>query len=97
MSFRILGKTVVLALLLPFPPLLAGYIWTCEAGGFTRKIVVDASYTARLPCKIVYKKPTEKEPDVVLSDATRDPELCADKAEALALELRSKRWSCRLD
>jgi hypothetical protein len=97
MSFRISGKTVVLALLLPFPSLLAGDIWTCEAGGLTRKIVVESSDNARLPCKIVYKKPTEKKPDVVLGGAARDPKFCADKAETIALKLQNKDWFCSLD
>jgi hypothetical protein len=97
MSLCISGRTAILALLLPSSSLLAGDIWTCEAGGLTRKIVVESSDNARVPCKIVYKKPSEKKPDVILGGAERDPKFCASKAETIALKLQNRDWSCSLD
>lgn len=68
--------------------------WTCKRGGIVRKLVIHAEPYGATPCEIVYKKPTEGIPDIVIARALRDFSFCESKAEEVALKLQNGDWDC---
>lgn len=72
-----------------------GDAYRCELGNLVRQVEVRSPVGAKLPCEVVYLKPTE-EPGVaeVLWRADNVPHYCRDQARGLIAGLSSRGWQC---
>jgi hypothetical protein len=69
--------------------------WTCRYADLVRHVeVVYPQAPASSPCEVVYRKPTEQEPDRTLWQAQQNGDFCVRKAVELARRLESWGWQC---
>jgi hypothetical protein len=94
MDLMLRRVAVLLVLSLAATPAEAKQEWTCKKGKLERKILVEAKTYGKAPCKVLYKKPTERKPDKEVGHAMRQFPFCEEKAEALALKLQNSGWEC---
>jgi hypothetical protein len=91
------GLIAALGALLAAGPAGAGEaeVYRCELGNLERKVEVRSPAGAKLPCQVVYLKPTE-EPGVtqVLWRADNEPQYCREQARGLIAGLSSNGWQC---
>lgn len=91
-------KTAFVAVLIVFTlastPAEGKQEWTCVRGMDVRKIRIKAEQYGRVPCRVVYEKPTEGFAPVEIGRAQRVFSFCEEKAEEVALKLQNSDWDC---
>ena len=91
----VLRRLVVLVILaVSSTPAEARQEWTCRRGKIERRITIEAKEYGKAPCKVFYKKPSERKPDKEIGHALRQFAFCEDKAEEVALRLQNMNWEC---
>lgn len=91
-------KTAVSAVLTVFmlasTPAEGRQEWTCVRGKDIRKIRIEVDNYGRVPCRVIYEKPTEGFVPVEIGRAQRAFSFCEEKAEEVALKLQNSDWEC---
>lgn len=69
--------------------------WSCiKDHGLIRLIRITRPEGKRLPCQVIYEKPTEDNSKQLLWTARYEKNFCSDKAEGLAMRLGALDWEC---
>ena len=69
--------------------------WTCHKTDLTRHVVLFyPDEPARLPCKVMYSKPTENVMPHALWESANTQDYCERKAVEFVAKLESMGWRC---
>lgn len=82
------------ALLMTAPVGVYASSWSCTQNNHERKVVVEYTGSASVPCNVVYKKPTEKIDDQTLWSAKNTVGYCEEKAKLFIEKLTDLKWRC---
>ena len=70
--------------------------WKCEHDGMVREVQVEYLSDGKVPCNVIYDKPTEGIETKVLWFADKQEGYCEEKAQEFVNKLESWGWSCTL-
>ena len=68
--------------------------WKCEHNGMVRKVQVEYLGDGKVPCNVIYDKPTEGIETKVLWFADKQEGYCEEKAQGFVNKLESWGWTC---
>ncbi len=68
--------------------------WKCEHNGMIRKVQVESLGDGKVPCNVIYDKPTEGIETKVLWFADKQEGYCEEKAQGFVNKLESWGWTC---
>ena len=72
--------------------------WTCQKSDLSRHVVLFyPDEPARLPCKVMYSKPTENVMPHPLWESVNTQDYCERKAMEFVTKLESMGWRCAED
>ena len=83
---------VVLSMLLPLS--VNANAWKCEHNGMVREVQVEYLGDGKVPCNVIYDKPTEGIETKVLWFADKQEGYCEEKAQEFVNKLESWGWAC---
>ena len=83
---------VAAAMLLPLS--VNANAWKCEHNGMVRKVQVEYLSEGKVPCNVIYDKPTEGIETKVLWFADKQEGYCEEKAQEFVNKLESWGWTC---
>ncbi|MEM9749955.1 MAG: hypothetical protein AAF869_03295 [Pseudomonadota bacterium] len=76
------------------PSAAAGVQYTCANGDVVRAVEIQEPGSSGLACEVIYRKPTEGEPERSIWRASQDTGFCRDKAVELIALLTASGWNC---
>ena len=68
--------------------------WKCEHNGMVREVQVEYLSDGKVPCNVIYDKPTEGIETKVLWFADKQEGYCEEKAQEFVNKLESWGWTC---
>ena len=68
--------------------------WKCEHNGIVREVQVEYLGDDKVPCNVIYDKPTEGIETKVLWFADKQEGYCEEKAQGFVNKLESWGWTC---
>ena len=68
--------------------------WKCEHNGMVREVQVEYLGDGKVPCNVIYDKPTEGVETKVLWFADKQEGYCEEKAQGFVNKLESWGWTC---
>jgi hypothetical protein len=68
--------------------------WKCEHNGMVREVQVEYLSDGKVPCNVIYDKPTEGVETKVLWFADKQEGYCEEKAQGFVNKLESWGWTC---
>ena len=68
--------------------------WKCEHNGMVREVQVEYLGEGKVPCNVIYDKPTEGVETKVLWFADKQEGYCEEKAQGFVNKLESWGWTC---
>jgi hypothetical protein len=98
MKYQNIGFPVCLLFFLGLASEVSASSWTCQQAELTRQVLVFyPEAPARLPCKVIYAKPTENVLPRALWEAENKQNYCERKAAEFIEKLSSLGWRCFSD
>lgn len=68
--------------------------WQCEYDNNVREVYIERAASSPVPCKVIYRKPTEGLEDQVVWNAEHETNYCDEKAKGFIAKLESYGWLC---
>lgn len=68
--------------------------WSCERNEHIREVVIEYTGSGSVPCRVVYKKPTEELESLLLWTAENVEGYCEEKAKQFVGKLEAWEWVC---
>ena len=84
----------LLAAMMLLPLSVNANAWKCEHNGMVREVQVEYLGDGKVPCNVIYDKPTEGIETKVLWFADKQEGYCEEKAQEFVNKLESWGWTC---
>jgi peroxiredoxin len=81
-------------LLVAVPTGIYASSWSCSRNDHIREVIVEYTGQGSVPCRVIYKKPTEDMESLLLWTADNVEGYCEEKAKAFIEKLEAWQWSC---